>query len=433
MKKGLIIFSIILALLASLIMQKVEIAESNFFPVPGPDLPRILIKNDGSIEPTTAPIERTGNIYKLTDNIVLFSIEIQRDNIVLDGAGYMIQGNASGLPGYDVDGNVGVIITGRNKVNITRLKFEQSDTAIRILSSSHVNVVKNSFFNNLQRGITVQDSTHVLIEGNDFLDIYGDNPSISLGGSENTIRNNILAGSIRGIEIEGQSNLIADNRIESLLPIIMDKADHNIISRNNITGPASSPNLPDQNYKGNEGIALFSRCSNNLIFGNNISGFVNQAIRTVFSCSNNTFYGNYFADNEFAIALQSGAANNTFYGNTFTVDSCKIQIGDEVEGIFWDNGTIGNYWGNYNGTDSDGDGIGDSPYIINALIWDTDIDGFVSYVSGQDNYPLMAPYDIEHEKIILSPRLPITTLLVLVTGIGLGIFAYLVKKRRNSK
>jgi len=113
MKKGLIIFSIILALLASLIMQKVEIAESNFFPVPGPDLPRILIKNDGSIEPTTAPIERTGNIYKLTDNIVLFSIEIQRDNIVLDGAGYMIQGNASGLPGYDVDGNVGVIITGR--------------------------------------------------------------------------------------------------------------------------------------------------------------------------------------------------------------------------------------------------------------------------------------------------------------------------------
>ena len=424
--KRILVMTVILVIYLSLVTQNTK---ANFFPVPGPDLQRILIKNDGSIEPTTAPIKRTDNIYKLTDNIVLFSIEIQRDNIVLDGAGYAIQGNVSRLPGYDEDGNVGVIITGRNKVNITRLKFEQSDTAIRILSSSHVNVVNNSFFNNLNRGITVQDSTLVLIEDNNFLDIYGDDPSISLSGSENTIRNNLLAGSIRGIEINGQSNLIVDNRIESLLPIIMDKADNNIIARNSITGPASSSNLPGQNYKGNEGIALFSRCSNNLILGNNITGFVNQAIKTVFSCANNIVYGNYFADNGFAIALQSGAANNTFYGNIFTVDSCKIHIDDEVEGVFWDNGTIGNYWGNYNGTDSDGDGIGDSPYIINAFIWDTDVDGFVSYVSSQDNYPLMAPYDIEHDKIVLPLSLPFTTLLVLVIVVGLGIFAYFKKRR----
>ena len=414
---------------ALLIIQNVEIAESNFFPVPGPDLPRILIKNDGSIEPTTAPIKRTGNIYKLTDNIVLFSIDIQRDNIVLDGAGYAVQGNVSRLPGYDEDGNVGVIITGRNKVNITRLKFEQSDTGIRILSSANVNVVNNSFFNNLKRGIVVLDSSRVLIEGNDFLDIFGDDPSISLSGSENSITNNMLAGSIRGIEIEGQSNLIADNRIESLLPKIKDRADNNIIARNSITGPASSSNLPDQNHKGNEGIALFSRCSNNLIYGNNLTGFTGQAIRTVFSCSNNIVYSNYFADNEFAIALQSGAANNTFYGNTFALDSCKIHINDEVEGVFWDNGTIGNFWGNYTGTDSDGDGIGDSPYIINALIWDTDIDGFVSYVSGQDNYPLMAPYDFEYDKIVLSPSLPFTALLVLITLVGIGILVYFKKFR----
>ena len=370
-----------------------NLSSESLFPDPGPDLPRIYIRNDGSVEPATAPIDRTGNLYKLTSNVVHYTIEIQRDNIVLDGAGYSILGNASRIKGYD-DGNNGVIVNGQNNVNITRLNFEQGDTGIRILGSSQVNVIDNSFSNNLARGIVIRDSTHVLIENNDFTDIYSDYPTISISGSKNTVKRNIIAGSIRGIAVEGQSNTISDNRIEALLPILMDKADSTLIARNNITGPASSSYLPDQNYKGNEGIALFVDCSNNMITGNNITGFINQAVRTVFSCYNNTFYANYFENNEFAVALQEGAVNNTFYGNTFTVDSCKIQIDDGVEGVFWDNGTMGNFWGDYNGTDSDGNGIGDVPYNVVAYKWDVEVEGFVSFVYNQDNYPLMAPFEI---------------------------------------
>jgi parallel beta-helix repeat protein len=414
-----------------------SLSSASFFPDPGPDLPRIYIRSDGSVQPATAPIERTGNLYTLTSNVVLYTIEIQRDNIVLDGAGYSILGNANRIKGYD-DGNNGVIVNGRNNVNITRLNCEQGDTGIRISGSSQVKVVDNSFSNSLTRGIVVKDSMLVLIENNDFTDIYGDYPAISINGSKNTVKNNILSGSIRGITIEGQSNIISDNRIESLLPIIMDKADSTLIARNTITGPVSSSYLPDQNYKGNEGIALFVSCSNNMITGNNISGFINQAIRIVFSCYNNTFYANYMGNNEFAIALQEGAVNNTFYGNTFSADSCKIQIDDGVEGVFWDNGTIGNYWGDYNGTDSDGNGIGDVPYMVLGYKWDIKVEGFVSVVYNQDNYPLMSPFEIpsaptpspEPQPEPFPTTLVTATAVALVAVVGVGLLFYFNKHKR---
>ncbi|MEM2098194.1 MAG: NosD domain-containing protein [Candidatus Bathyarchaeia archaeon] len=354
---ALVLIVALLVVSAFACSQLAPFVSANFFPDPDPDLPRIYIRSDGSVEPATAPIEKRGNVYRLTADIVLYTVEIQRDNIALDGAGYAIQGNASRWKGFD-DGNNGVIVVGRRNVNITHVNFELSDTGVRVLKSSNVNIINNSFGNGLYRGILLQDCMEILVEGNRFEDIQSDFYAVSCGGSKVTIRNNSITGSTRGVRIEGSSNLVADNRIEAFLPVILDEAYANTIAGNTITGPAT------QNYKGGEGIALFRNCSCNTISGNNITGFGGQAIRTVFDCSNNIFFGNYLANNEFAITLQRGAENNTFYGNTFTADSCKIRVDDGVHGTLWDNGTMGNYWGNYNGTDNNMDRIGDIPYII---------------------------------------------------------------------
>jgi len=408
-------------------LQLVDLAHGNFFPDPGPDLPRIYIRNDGTVEPTTAPIEKSDSLYKLTGNILLQTIEIQRDNIVLDGSDHSIQGNESWMgtaPRWGDAGNNGIIIAGRNNVTITRLTIEKCTTGIRISNSSQISVEGNMFTNETAAmdnpmGIAIQDSSLVQIENNSFTTAGS---AIVCNGTNNMIRGNTITGGGVGnidgsIAIVGSSNIISDNKIEDLLPITMDKADSNIIARNNITGPA---------YKGSEGIALFRDCSNNVIFGNNITGFVNQAIRTVFSCSNNTIYGNYMANNGFAIALQEGAVNNTFYGNTLAADSCKVQIDDGVESTFWDNGTIGNYWGDYNGTDSNGDGIGDAPYTVNGFKWDNDVEGFVSSVSGQDNHPLTLPFNVENNTVQLplataSPTLPPTASVAPQAGEGFSV------------
>jgi parallel beta-helix repeat protein len=91
----------------------------------------------------------------------------------------------------------------------------------------------------------------------------------------------------------------------------------------------------------------------------------------------------------FGIFLNS-SKNNRFYHNNIIDNECPALICKlpwESYPNTWDNGCEGNYWSDYNDTDSDGDGIGDVPYVIDE--------------NNTDNYPLMNLYwnpgDIDHD------------------------------------
>jgi hypothetical protein len=76
------------------------------------------------------------------------------------------------------------------------------------------------------------------------------------------------------------------------------------------------------------------------------------------------------------LMLGENRGSNTIFHNNF-IDNPENAY-DET-GNTWDNGSSGNYWSDYNGSDTDGDGIGDSPYQIPGN-------------KSQDMYPLMKPY-----------------------------------------
>jgi len=67
--------------------------------------------------------------------------------------------------------------------------------------------------------------------------------------------------------------------------------------------------------------------------------------------------------------------NNVIFHNNLK----RAYVENSLSNI-WDNGypSGGNYWSDYEGVDANGDGIGDTPYIIDD--------------ENQDNYPLMEPY-----------------------------------------
>ena len=154
----------------------------------------------------------------------------------------------------------------------------------------------------------------------------------------------------------------------------------------------------------------------NMISESNISS--DNSLRppelSLLSSNNNTITRNNIAN-----SLSLGGYNNTFFKNNFSIEQLIVNGRN-----FWDNVSVGNYWSDYNGTDSDADGLGDTPYVIDE--------------NNQDNYPLMAPFEaLPSPEPPPSESFPAATVAA-VSGVsalvvvGAGLFVYF-KKSRHSK
>jgi len=95
----------------------------------------------------------------------------------------------------------------------------------------------------------------------------------------------------------------------------------------------------------------------NVIVGNLQGIFISKS-------ENNIIVGNNIKSNTRGIEIRSSSNKNLIYHNNFIKNSEDNGF-DECSNS-WDNGypSGGNYWDDYTGKDTDGDGIGDTPYVI---------------------------------------------------------------------
>jgi len=173
----------------------------------------IYIRSDGSIEPSTAPISTADYVtYTFADNIN-DSIVVERNNIIIDGDGYTLQG-----PG--VIGSRGIDLTGRTNVTVRNTQIKDFDYGIWLQSSFSNSISGNNITANNQGGIILDESSNNILSGNN---VTANNyAGIALEGSSNNniiVKNNI-ANHRYGICLWGGfDNIIYHNNFDNALQV----------------------------------------------------------------------------------------------------------------------------------------------------------------------------------------------------------------------
>ncbi len=128
---------------------------------------------------------------------------------------------------------------------------------------------------------------------------------------------------------------------------------------------------------------ILDNVTHSTLVSNTFTSKLSFGLRLVENSSYNTIMGNQFLFSKGEGLYIKNGTGNLIYLNYFIANNeNKTQVKDLSTGNRWDNGTIGNYYFNYNGSDLDHDGIGDQPYQINSntldhypIVIDNDHDG----------------------------------------------------------
>jgi len=151
----------------------------------------VFINPDGSVTGTSS-IQRNGDVYRLTGNIS-GGIQVQKSNIVIDGAGYTLWGNGeSSRRGIDLSNDRGSDPSRPEITNVTiqDLRIVSFDEGIENVNTDNNIIIGNFVANCATAGINIIGSpNNVLIKNNTFAN-NGVAISLAYTGGNQTITGN---------------------------------------------------------------------------------------------------------------------------------------------------------------------------------------------------------------------------------------------------
>jgi parallel beta-helix repeat protein len=179
----------------------------------------ITINADGSISPSTAPIQQDDDVYILTGDLIGSRITVMRSYMTLDGDGHTIQGEAS------------------KTASLT--PGQSSNYGGIFLESIHNVTVRGFSLKYCLVGISLNQSSHITISDNNITGTWGYTyySSYERGSTDYTTFQEPAAISLW----KSSSNKITGNRLEgnTFGLYLREHSEHNIIVGNIISGSAN--------------------------------------------------------------------------------------------------------------------------------------------------------------------------------------------------
>lgn len=233
---------------------------------------------------------------------------------------------------HNIDVDKKVEIVGEDAVNTI---IDCSGNNGITLKTSYVDLSNLQIINSGEYAIATSSYSYGSTISNCIISVPGNGIGIDIKTSNNKISNcNIYANNLgkHGVKISGSNNIIDNCNIQTFKNgvLVLINSNNNKIINSNILNTET-------------GIDFRLDSDNNMVYNCNI--YYNLLGVKIWQNSNDNliYYNNFWRNDENAFSQN----NNS-----------------------WDNGEIGNYWKEYTGKDINGDGIGETPYLISGQILD---------------------------------------------------------------
>lgn len=263
----------------------------------------------------------------------------------------------------------GIYLPDSSLISVDLCTVYDHDNGIYMLNSSQITVKNSDIYDNKNGGISLIDSSEntfdnlIIYSSGNYGMYMTEDPIERKGSSHNSISDVQISDNTYGIFIRFSHNNTIENAamLSNVNAFVAQECENLVVNNSNI--------------------------SNNDFYAISFIGTTNSAI------TNNELVSNYYG-----IFLLAPSADNIVHHNIIK-DHTQYSYGVSLTNL-WDDGAEGNYWGDYDGIDSNSDGIGDDPYPISPF--------------GQDRYPLVDFYNTRFKILNSNPQddstqVPITT------------------------